>query len=113
MTAQKSWHPSHIKNTHKHRPIGVAEDHTSHITQSAGVDRRLLPSGVSGALDVNEVDLPAVVSEEVSQVFGYKDLVIPSEKPVNASADRNRAIPSPGRPEKDCRCKPLPPERCV
>ena len=41
------------------------------------------------------MDLPAVVSEEVSQVFGYKDLVIPSEKPVNASADRNRAIPSP------------------
>ena len=44
VTAQKPWHPSHIKNTHKHRPIGVAEDHTSHITQSAGVDRRLLPS---------------------------------------------------------------------
>ena len=42
VTAQKPWHPSHIKNTHKHRPIGVAEDHTSHITQSAGVDRRLL-----------------------------------------------------------------------
>ena len=30
VTAQKPWHPSHIKNTHKHRPIGVAEDHTSH-----------------------------------------------------------------------------------
>ena len=47
VTAQKPWHPSHIKNTHKHRPIGVAEDHTSHITQSAGVDRRLLPSRYS------------------------------------------------------------------
>ena len=47
VTAQKPWHPSHIKNTHKHRPIGVAEDHTSHITQSAGVDRRLLSSRYS------------------------------------------------------------------
>ena len=47
VTAQKPWHPSHIKNTHKHRPIGVAEDHTSHITQSAGVDRCFLPSRYS------------------------------------------------------------------
>ena len=51
---------------HRPAPVPVVED----LAESA------LTQGVSGALDVNEVDLPAVVPEEVSQVLSYKEASI-------------------------------------